>query len=123
MALMPYQRDFVAVRSNHPLERLAARRKIHISCDLNHFSRGEAPFRRRSLSLFSLDLMRHGEVRQKHRRRCVHSMVLIDEPKDRIGGLPADRKGECEMCIFILLDTFFASDIASYSRSATPYRT
>jgi len=33
MALMPYQRDFVAVRSNHPLERIAARRKIHISDD------------------------------------------------------------------------------------------
>src|SRR6266550_369367 len=78
--------------------------------------------RQRWLSSVSLDLMRHGEVRPKHRRRCVHSMVLIDEPKDRIGGLSADSKGDCEMRIFILMATVLALALAAYGRPAKQER-
>src|SRR5205809_2279361 len=60
--------------------------------------------------------MRHGEVRPKHRRRCGRSMVLTAGPKDRIGGLPADSKGDCEMRIFILMATVLALALAAYGR-------
>jgi hypothetical protein len=49
-------------------------------------------------------------------------MVLIDEPKDRIGGLPADSKGDCEMRIFILMATVLALALAAYGRPAKQER-
>jgi hypothetical protein len=49
-------------------------------------------------------------------------MVLIDEPKDRIGGLPADSQGVCEMRILVLMATVFALALPGYGRAAQQER-
>ncbi len=49
-------------------------------------------------------------------------MLVIDEPKDRIGGLPAGSLGDCEMRIFILLATILALALAACGRPAEQER-
>jgi hypothetical protein len=49
-------------------------------------------------------------------------MVLINEPKDRIGGLPAGSQGDCEMRIFILIATVLALALAACGRPAEQER-
>src|SRR5262249_47727518 len=66
--------------------------------------------------------MRHGEVLPKHRRRRIQSMLLIDEAKDQIGGLPADNQGDCKMRIFILMATVLALALAAYGGPAEQER-
>jgi hypothetical protein len=49
-------------------------------------------------------------------------MLLIDEPKDRIGGLPTDNQGDCSMRIFILIAIVLAFALAAYGRPAEQER-
>jgi murein DD-endopeptidase MepM/ murein hydrolase activator NlpD len=46
------------------------------------------------------------------------SMVLIDEAKERIGGLPTGSQGICELRIFILMASVFALALPAYGRPA-----
>src|SRR5215472_19188490 len=66
--------------------------------------------------------MRYGEVGPKHRRRRIQSMVLIDEPKDRTGGLLADSQRRREMRIFIITATVLVLALAAYGGPAEQER-